>query len=155
MPASTQPTCGKWMVLAQDYCGRGEDHPKGACRSRKAMEAQRARMRLVDRPYDPEAARRWKAVSNVTRYGLTPESFAALLHDQDYACAMCLEPFKEAQRICVDHDHSLGCHPGQKQACDRCRRGLLCVACNTSLGHIEARLFAAQRYLKKHRRRVA
>jgi hypothetical protein len=116
------------------------------------MENQREQKRALDRPYDPEAARRWKAVSNVTRYGLTPQSFARLLHDQDYACGMCRKPFDASQRICVDHDHNLGCHPGQKQACDLCRRGLLCVPCNTALGHIETRLFQARQYLKRWQR---
>jgi hypothetical protein len=115
------------------------------------MESQRDRARAQDRPYDPEAARRWKAVSNIARYGLTQEKFAKLLNDQGYACGMCLEPFKAEQRICVDHDHSLECHPGQKQACDKCRRGLLCVPCNTALGHIETRLFQARQYLKTWR----
>jgi hypothetical protein len=113
------------------------------------MANQREQKRALDRPYDPEAARRWKAVHNVARYGLTPETFAQKLAEQGYACEMCRKPFEEDQRICVDHDHNLGCHPGQKQACDECRRGLLCVPCNTALGHIETRYAQAQQYLDR------
>jgi len=115
------------------------------------MENQRAAKRAQNRPYDPVAARRWKAVSNVTRYGLTPEAFAQKLADQGYACEMCQRPFTEGQRVCVDHDHNLGCHPGEKKACDKCRRGLLCVSCNTALGHIETRYALARPYLKRWR----
>ena len=61
-----------------------------------------------------------------------------MLADQGYACGMCLVPFKDGQRIHIDHDHSLGCHPGEKQACDRCRRGLLCHRCNIATGWVEA-----------------
>jgi hypothetical protein len=142
MPVSDEATdhrkpCGKWMPIAQDYCGRGAGHPAGRCRSRKAMESQRAQKRALDRPYDPVAARRWKAVHNVVRYGLTPEAFAQKLADQGYACAMCLQKFEDGQRVHVDHDHSLPCHPGEKQACDKCRRGLLCMRCNIAVGFIE------------------
>jgi hypothetical protein len=38
---------------------------------------------------------------------------------------MCSEPFEADDLIFIDHDHTLGCHPGEKEACDRCRRGLL------------------------------
>jgi hypothetical protein len=35
------------------------------------------------------------------------EDFDLLLKLQDYACAMCREPFEDRQLIHVDHDH--GC----------------------------------------------
>jgi hypothetical protein len=153
MPASDEATrtrelCGKWMPRAKDYCARTPDH-RGIHRPPDYMQRQRARVRAADRPYDPEAARRWKAKHNIARYGLTPDTFAKMLADQGHACGMCLVPFAEDQRICVDHDHNLGCHPGEKQACDKCRRGLLCVSCNTALGHIETRYTQARQYLKR------
>ena len=155
MPVSDEATrrqnlCGKWMPLSRTYCGRGPGHG-GDCRSGEAMERQRERARAVDRPYNPIAAQRWRSMHRLTRYGLTPETFNALLADQGYACGMCLEPFAEDQSVHIDHDHNLGCHPGQKHACDRCRRGLLCLRCNTALGIIESRYTQARQYLKRWR----
>lgn len=112
------------------------------------MEKQRAKVRALERPYDPVAAQRWRSTHRLTRYGLTPETFAQLLADQGYACGMCREPFAEDQKIHIDHDHSLGCHPVEKQACDRCRRGLLCLSCNTALGFIESKYALARQYLQ-------
>ena len=74
-------------------------------------------------------------------------AFALLLEAQGYACAMCHVPFEEGQQIAIDHDHTLGCHPGEKHACDACRRGLLCLRCNTGLGYIERMSDMARAYL--------
>jgi hypothetical protein len=85
--------------------------------------------------------------SKLKRYGLTQETFDRLLEKQGYACGMCHEPFGEEQPVFIDHDHTLGCHPGEKQACDKCRRGLLCLRCNTALGYIERHGELARAYL--------
>jgi hypothetical protein len=111
------------------------------------MEAHRVRRRARPRNDPPEAIQRWRAAYRLKRYGLTQESFEALLKAQGYACAMCFEPFAEGEPIHIDHDHNLGCHPGEKQACDRCRRGLLCLKCNIALGYIERMLELARAYL--------
>ena len=34
--------------------------------------------------------------------------------------------------LAVDHDHTLGCHPGQ-HGCELCVRGLICWVCNVAL----------------------
>ncbi len=83
--------------------------------------------------------------NKLARYNLTPEQFVRLLEIQGYACAMCRTPFREDQLIFIDHDHS--CCPGEKSSCGRCVRGLLDLACNTSLGHIERKLALALAYL--------
>lgn len=146
-----QNLCGKWMPRLKTYCGRGAGHTT-PCRPPEFMEWQRQKARAADRPYDLIAARRCRSTHELTRYGLTPEKFDKMLAGQGYACGMCLEPFKDGQRIHIDHDHNLGCHPGEKQACDRCRRGLLCVPCNTALGVIESRRYTQVRqYLKRWR----
>jgi hypothetical protein len=72
-----------------------------------------------------------------------------MLADLSQACAMCGEPFELGQHIAVDHDHNLGCHPEGKRACDACRRGLLCLRCNTGLGYIERMSDIARAYLAK------
>jgi Recombination endonuclease VII len=113
--------------------------------SRKRKQDAR-RDGLVDAPL---AVQRWNRTYRLKQYGLTEEDFARMLAAQDYACAMCFEPFEEGQHIHIDHDHNLGCHPGKKQACDRCRRGLLCKDRNTALGHIERKDELARAYLAK------
>jgi hypothetical protein len=98
---------------------------------------------------DPEVVRRWRANARLSRYGLTQETFDALLEAQGHACAMCREPFGEDEPIFIDHDHNLGCHPGEKQACDKCRRGLLNLRCNVAVGYIERYGELARAYLDK------
>jgi hypothetical protein len=74
--------------------------------------------------------------------GLTQPQFERLLALQDSACALCCRSFAtiECHRspINVDHDHVSGRV-----------RGLLCTACNVSLGHYEcADKPAIERYLR-------
>lgn len=64
------------------------------------------------------------------QYGLTMESFDALLKDQGGCCLICTQQLPPT-RIHVDHDHA--CCPG-KDTCGNCIRGLLCSPCNTGLG---------------------
>lgn len=69
-------------------------------------------------------------------YGLTAQQYDELLARQNYACALCRKEHTEfSRKLAVDHDHN--CCPGGK-SCGRCVRGLLCPACNTFLGKIEA-----------------
>jgi hypothetical protein len=75
----------------------------------------------------------------------TQADFDRLLELQDYACAMCHEPFVEGQAIFIDHDHA--CCTGEKSSCGQCVRGLLDLGCNIALGHIERRYEMARAYL--------
>jgi len=56
---------------------------------------------------------------------------------------MCAEPFGEGQQVCIDHD----CCDAEKRSCGKCIRGLLCLSCNTALGHIERKYAMALAYL--------
>jgi hypothetical protein len=70
------------------------------------------------------------------RYGITPEQFLAMEASQKGRCAIC----RKAKKLHVDHCHET------KQV-----RGLLCMACNTSLGKFEnspEMLRAAIQYLE-------
>jgi hypothetical protein len=58
---------------------------------------------------------------------------------------MCHKVFADNQAIFIDHDH--GCCPDDKASCGRCIRGLLCLDCNTSLGHIERKYEIAAAYI--------
>jgi hypothetical protein len=75
-----------------------------------------------------------------TRYRLSPEDYAAMLHRQKGVCAIC----KRAVKLSVDHEHKK-----KKRV-----RGLLCTGCNLLLGHARENitiLIAAIRYLRKHK----
>lgn len=75
------------------------------------------------------------------KYGLTLESYDALVESQKGVCAICQEPCSIQARLSVDH-----CHDTGKV------RGLLCALCNRGLGHFldsPLRLKAAISYLLK------
>ena len=77
-------------------------------------------------------------------YGVTKESFAALLASQGGACAICstYEPIVHGGRTWnIDHDHANGVV-----------RGILCHRCNLLLGHAKDDINSLQRaidYLRK------
>lgn len=84
-------------------------------------------------------------------YRLRPADYQALWDKQGGKCALCLTPEDEMPKsLCVDHDH--GCCPGHK-SCGKCVRGLLCQACNRSLGLLKDSLLVlrnAVAYLEEH-----
>jgi len=58
------------------------------------------------------------------RFGLTADSYNAILVEQGYGCAICgFTPGEGDKRLAIDHCHTQG-HV----------RGLLCMTCNTGLG---------------------
>lgn len=75
--------------------------------------------------------RRRKALLAV--YGLTPESYDAMMTAQNGVCAICgLEEMKHHSKFLkIDHDRS--CCSGHR-SCGKCVRGLLCSNCNRGLG---------------------
>jgi len=146
-PGTSREVCGKWMPRRQAPCGRTPGH-KGDCRTAEALAERQARQtaqrKEVRRRDDPEAKRRWSRKYKLTRYGLTQQQFDWLLEAQDYACAMCHRPFGEGV-IFIDHDHN--CCDTEQSSCGKCIRGLLCLSCNTALGHIERKSELARVYL--------
>lgn len=138
--------CGEWMPRARVRCARGKGHG-GKCKSAEAMENHRVRSRARPRADSAEAARHRNRAWRLRRYELTGEQFSRLLESQGHACGMCHEPFKAGRRICIDHDHA--CCPDRERSCGKCVRGLLCLRCNTTLGHIENLGALARIYLNK------
>jgi hypothetical protein len=74
-------------------------------------------------------------------YGVPHGTYARLLAEQDGKCAICgtSEPGSKQKRFHLDH-----CHETQTV------RGLLCMRCNTGIGHLDHRveiLLSAIRYL--------
>ena len=70
------------------------------------------------------------------RYGITVEKYGQLFEAQAGKCAICgsTDPGRRSEYLAVDHDHS--CCSG-KRSCGKCVRGLLCVRCNSGLGHFK------------------
>ena len=68
--------------------------------------------------------------TNLKKYGLTLESYDALLASQGGVCAICGAPPEKSKwgRLAVDHDHDGALTDV---------RGLLCHVCNTTLGWLE------------------
>ena len=87
-----------------------------------AQQREGARRR---RAANPEKVRTDNRKQVLKRYGLTPESYDALLEKQGSACAICGSEEADSRgfRLHVDHDHKT------KKV-----RGLLCGPCNHGLG---------------------
>lgn len=80
----------------------------------------------------------WNRRSRLRSFGLTEESYAALLEQQQQRCAICQQVVSKPY---IDHDHSTGKV-----------RGLLCSNCNFGLGQFKdnpSYLDAAISYLVK------
>jgi hypothetical protein len=73
------------------------------------------------------------------KYGMTEETFNALLDKQDGKCAICAQTMVNSKDIHIDHFHDTG------QV-----RGILCKRCNVGIGFLNdspALLIAAAEYL--------
>ncbi len=107
---------------------------------KKKLEYNQAYNQSLTRKRDRAA---W---SRKRKYGVTQESYLALLENQNGVCAICKKPETvrrngEILPLCVDHDHNT-----------KAVRGLLCRACNSALGHFDdniVNLSNAIDYLKR------
>jgi hypothetical protein len=62
--------------------------------------------------------------NKITRYGLTPATYEALLAAQGGKCACCgVAANRDGRRMFIDHDHATGMV-----------RGILCNSCNLGIG---------------------
>jgi hypothetical protein len=112
----------------RDYLNaRRSQFPSHAIEKRRAaQDANRERIREQNRA----SYRRHRdvrlvesRVRNLSKYGLTLESFDSLLRAQGGLCAICST--KPDGTLCVDHCHQTGSI-----------RGLLCSPCNRAIGHL-------------------
>lgn len=75
--------------------------------------------------------------------------FVETIRKQGYRCPLCERGFRGKLKPEIDHDHA-HCTSG---SCQLCRRGLLCMGCNTALGRFGdsiRRLASAIVYLQDH-----
>lgn len=108
-------------------------------------KANPGRAKEISRRYyetHKEAARLSSKKCQLRRvYGMTLEDLAALRKKQDGQCAICL---RSDRALHVDH---IDTSDGPKI------RGLLCMMCNTALGHLQedaALCYAAGEYVKRN-----
>lgn len=74
------------------------------------------------------------------KYGVTREMFDGMLGEQNFSCAICVQPFADPEAAHVDHCHTTGRV-----------RGLLCDWCNRAIGLLHDdpdRLRRAAKYLE-------
>ena len=69
-----------------------------------------------------------------TLYKMGVEDYNEMLEKQGHKCCICNGVNENGAYLSVDHDHS--CCPGVK-SCGKCVRGLLCHACNVSVGFMQ------------------
>lgn len=68
------------------------------------------------------------------KYGLTAAEYTAMFNKQLRRCAICRDPQEDGGRWCIDHCHE-----------NKFVRGILCHACNVSLGLIKENPETARR----------
>lgn len=75
---------------------------------------------------NPEFAKERQRVQALSRKGLTPKDYDALLEQQNDGCYLCGGRPSRTPYLHVDHDHKTGVV-----------RGLLCDSCNLGLGKLQ------------------
>lgn len=106
--------CGQTLPRSAFYKRTlGEEWISSRCRSCESIRSGDRQHQRTD--YQKESGR-------LKKYGLTPESYAALFTSQNGGCALCQMPSLNC-KLSVDHDHITGEV-----------RGLLCSSCNQALG---------------------
>ena len=87
----------------------------------------------------PKGRRARKDSQLKVKFGITIDTYDAMLKAQGWACEICGEKCPSGRALAVDHDRSTGKI-----------RALLCAPCNTSLGLMKTpvRLSAAAEYLR-------
>lgn len=90
---------------------------------RSAVLERRRKARLANPQRYKEQIRK----ENLKRsFNITPEQYEAIFNAQGGVCAICHRLPKPHRRLAVDHNHTTGAN-----------RGLLCSACNLSVGLLE------------------
>jgi hypothetical protein len=109
----------------------------------KACRSARSRARYLENTEHHAALvkRRYDAFGRFDRYGLTAETFAAMLESQGGKCALCetTEPGGKG-KWSIDHEHEIGAGYHGFKAAGGEVRGLLCHRCNIALGGYEGLL---------------
>ena len=135
--------CGEALPLSGFHRDRhqadGHTTACKSCRSRQAAawnkaHPDRARASVKAwRARHPEKAKQRGRRTNVESYGITMADYEDMLAAQGNACAICETSFGDATPH-VDHNHESGRV-----------RALLCLHCNTGIGHLKDSAILLQR----------
>lgn len=146
---------GIWCKSCNSEYGRNYNKSKTPEQKRAAAERSLARYNAMT----DEQKREYNSPSRRKGYHLKRQFnkdinwYYSTLESQGGGCAICGCIPTTGKYLCVDHDHS--CCPGEK-SCGECVRGLLCVACNANIGHLERRDWRvlAENYIDKWSREI-
>ena len=88
----------------------------------RELKNKKQRLYIASKP--PEERKAIARRGQLSFYGLTEETYAALVESQNNVCGICEQPNSLNRNWDIDHCHTTGVV-----------RGLLCHHCNTMLGH--------------------
>lgn len=120
-------------------CGGLGRYQNGTCKACAIAKSSARHAAMIAGPEAASYRRKRSLRARLTRYGLTPEAYYAMLAAQGGRCAIC----GDAEPSHVDHSHA-----------SNVVRGLLCFHCNVGLGSFREspeRLSAAIRYVRASR----
>lgn len=125
-----------------------------ALRARQFYSDNAARLLAERRAYRRTHRAKIRATNLKSLYGLSVAEYEALFKTQNGRCAICQNIPKEGTPLQVDHKHSLRERKTVRQRGHPSEvRGLLCLRCNSLLGHAldnPAILYHAIDYLRWH-----
>lgn len=124
------PKCSETKPVTAFY-KRADGRCQSYCMKCGAEASNEHRRRRV-RSRTPHERAQWNLKRRLSTYRLTERDLLALLEAQDGRCA-CGDEL-DITTLCIDHDHDCCPHDG---SCGRCVRGVLCIHCNTALGHLK------------------
>jgi len=144
MSSETKKCSGCSVIKPRDAFCRDRSKPDGACsrcrdcqrlysRARfsvpENLEARREKSRAFRRDHPEKFKRSVRSATLKKKYGISIDDFEKLLEAQGRICAICGSDHPGTTwglNLHVDHEHTTGRI-----------RGLLCQACNTSLGKMQ------------------
>lgn len=142
------PKCNKELPISKFYKAKRQKTGYQLW----CMDCQRLNSRSHYKNIDLEKRRRWSRTQLLRKYGLTIESYDALLKEQGGVCAICLQPETSCSSkgivdsLRVDHCHSTGVV-----------RGLLCSECNFGISKFDdsmGKMMSAVSYLLKFKQEL-
>lgn len=123
----TCPKCKKDFPATKEYF-----YTNNSNKDRLSWACKKCNNAYVDRwrKEKPKGHFNIQRKSRLKRLGFTPELFDQMIEAQKNTCALCGTDTPGGPRNVwsADHDHKTGSP-----------RGLLCMSCNATLGHIEAK----------------
>lgn len=112
--------------------------------SYRCLECNRIRNKKYKYPWTiKKKINKFKSRSKI-KYGITEESFNQLLINQNNCCAICLNPFDDKRKPCIDHNHQTNKI-----------RGLLCNNCNIGFGFFKENITILQNAIKYKEKEIS